>query len=105
MMSIDEVSHAIGELKAEAIDSQNQRRALFDKVDDIGDKIAELKTIVQTSITAHAATLDVHGEKLTRHHEDIRNLKKFRRNIYLGIATVGGTGGITGAILTKLGLK
>ena len=32
-------------------------------------------------------------------------LKSFRTKMYLGIAAISGTGGIAGALMTKMGLK
>ena len=102
---MDDVSLAIGELRSDMVASQNQRTELFTQVGGIKDDMSEMKSLIMEH-TAHIGTmLDRHDVKIKDFDADISGLKKFKRNMLLGIASVAGTGGITGALLTKLGLQ
>lgn len=101
----DELMMTIGELKAEAKSSQRQRAELFSQVGEVREDIAKMNTTV-TECTSHiAAMLDKHDVKIKAFDEDITTLKKFKQRMLLGIAGIAGSGGITGAVLTKLGLN
>ena len=100
----DKLMMTIGELKADAKASQNQRTELFAKVAETKQDMTEIKTMLIENTSAIGAMLDKHEVKIEAFGEDIRGLKKFRQRMLLGIAGIAGSGGITGAVLTKLGL-
>ena len=108
-MSIDQVSAAIGELKAEAKSSQSQRAALFDQVGDIKSMIGDLTVVIQTNITKDELRITEIEKDIKSHGSSIGELKKFKQRMLLGIAAIGGTGGIIGGLtsglLNKLGLS
>ena len=93
MSSIDEVSVLLGKLTAEAVASQNQRTALFDKMDKI-----------EHTLTSLATTIPPLMDTVNTHTTDISNLKGFRMRL-IGIATGVSLGsGAIGAMLSKIGL-
>ena len=104
-MSIDEVSAAIGELKAEANASRNQRSELFSEVGDIKEMIGDLTVIVKTSITADEGRLTRVEEDVKSHGKSLAVLTTFKNRMLIGIAAIGGTGGIVGAITTGIASK
>ena len=104
-MSIDQVSAAIGELKAEATSSKNQRAALFDQVGDIKQMVADLTVVIQTNITKDDIKIAEMEKDIKSHGSSIGELKKFKQRMLIGIAAIGGTGGIVGALTTGLANK
>lgn len=104
-MSIDQVSAAIGELKAEATASKNQRAALFDQVGDIKKMVADLTVVIQTNITKDDIKIAEIEKDVKSHGSAIGDLKKFKQRMLIGIAAIGGTGGIVGALTTGLANK
>ena len=104
-MSIDQVSAAIGELKAEATSSKNQRAALFDQVGDVKKMLADLTVVIQTNITKDDIKISEIEKDIKSHGSSIGELKKFKQRMLIGIAAIGGTGGIVGALTTGLANK
>ena len=104
-MSIDQVSAAIGELKAEATSSKNQRAALFDQVGDIKQMVADLTVVIQTNITKDDIKIAEMEKDIKSHGSSIGELKKFKQRMLIGIAAIGGTGGVVGALTTGLANK
>ena len=102
---MDDISLAIGELKADARAGTAQRVELFKQVGDIKDDISEIKQILKESNSTVMAMLAKHNDQYIEVDKDIKGLKSFRTKIYVGIAGVGGLGGLTGAVMTKLGIK
>ena len=78
-MSIDQVSAAIGELKAEATASKNQRAALFDQVGDIKKMVADLTVVIQTNITKDDIKIAEIEKDIKSHGSAIGDLKKFKQ--------------------------
>jgi len=107
-MSIDQVSASIGELKAEAASSKNQRAALFLQVADIKTMVADLTVVIQTNITKDDIKIEEIEKDVKSHGASIGELKKFKQRMLIGIAAIGGTGGIIGGLtsglLNKLGI-
>lgn len=99
----------IGELIADSKSSKNQLALLFDKADQTNKMIADLTNTVQTSIVDGRGRLDHVEGTVEKHGQDIGSLKKFKNRALIGIAAIGGTGGIAGAVVTglaaKLGIK
>ena len=87
----------LGELIAEAKASKAQRTLLFEKLDGMS-----------TTLLGLNATIPPLVERVNDNSVSINALNKFKQRIYIGIAAVAGTGGITGAVATglmnKLGL-
>ena len=104
-MSIDQVSAAIGELKAEATSSKNQRAALFDQVGDIKVMLADLTVVIQTNITKDDIKIAEIEKDIKSHGSSIGELKKFKQRMLIGIAAIGGTGGIIGGLTSGLANK
>lgn len=92
----------LGELTAEGKASRNQRADLFTEVGDIKTMIADLTVVVQTSITKGDARLTEVEEDLVSQGKAIGELKKFKQRMLIGIAAIGGTGGIIGGLTTGL---
>lgn len=104
-MSIDEVSAAIGELKADAKASQNQRAQLFTEVGDIKTMIADLTVVVQTSIVAGQGRLDEVEEDVKAQGKQITSLNKVKQRMYVAVASIGGIGGVTATLTQGLAKK
>jgi hypothetical protein len=102
---MDEISVAIGELRAEAKAAVSQRTELFAQLGDVKEHIGDMKTMLTESNVKMTTMLENHDTKLDSHTADISALKSFRTKMYLGIAAISGTGGIAGALMTKMGLK
>ena len=104
MADMDQISVTIGKLTAQAEASTNQRKALFNKVDGIEESVANLTVVVEKSIVNTNDMLKVHADKLSGHGKSIVGLTKFRNRMYIGMAGIGGTGGIVTYIKTKFGM-
>ena len=104
-MSIDQVSAAIGELKAESTSSKNQRAALFQQVGEIKQMVADLTVVIQTNIAKDDLKISEIEKDIKSHGSSIGELKKFKQRMLIGIAAIGGTGGIVGALTTNLANK
>ena len=104
-MSIDQVSATIGELKAEATSSKNQRAALFDQVGDVKKMLADLTVVIQTNITKDDIKIAEMEKDIKSHGSSIGELKKFKQRMLIGIAAIGGTGGIIGGLTSGLANK
>ena len=104
-MSIDQVSAAIGELKAESTSSKNQRAALFQQVGEIKQMVADLTVVIQTNIAKDDIKIFEIEKDIKSHGSSIGELKKFKQRMLVGIAAIGGTGGIVGALTTNLANK
>ena len=104
-MSIDQVSQSIGELKAESTSSKNQRAALFEQVGEIKKMVADLTVVIQTNITKDDIKIAEIEKDIKSHGSSIGELKKFKQRMLVGIAAIGGTGGIVGALTTNLANK
>ena len=105
MSSIDQVSQSIGELKAESTSSKNQRAALFEQVSEIKQMVADLTVVIQTNITKDDIKISEIEKDIKNHGSSIGELKKFKQRMLIGIAAIGGTGGIVGALTTNLANK
>ena len=105
MSSIDQVSQSIGELKAESTSSKNQRAALFEQVGEIKQMVADLTVVIQTNITKDDIKISEIEKDVKSHGSAIGDLKKFKQRMLIGIAAIGGTGGIVGALTTNLANK
>lgn len=99
----------IGELLAEAKSSRTQRALIFDKMDENNKVMNNLTVLVQTSITSSNDRLTEVEKDVASQGTSIGELKKFKQRLLIGIAAVGGTGGIIGGvtsgILSKLGVS
>jgi hypothetical protein len=104
MADMDPMSEAIGKLTAEAAAGTNQRAELFKKVNDIEASIFNLTTIVERGIVSTQDALKGHSDKLENHGASLVVLHKFKNRMYIGMAGIGGTGGLVALIKTKLGL-
>jgi hypothetical protein len=71
--------------------------------------IAELTVVVQSSIMSNESRLATAEKTIQKNSEDIGSLKVWKNRAMIGIAAIGGVGGITGAVVTgitaKLGLN
>jgi len=94
----------LGELTNDAKSSNTQRAELFTQVGEMKTDMSDIKMLLTESTSTIAAMLDKHDVKIQRFDADISNLKKFKQRMLLGIAGIAGSGGIAGAVLTKLGL-
>tara|TARA_R110002126_G_scaffold35733_1_gene109580 strand:- start:120 stop:434 length:315 start_codon:yes stop_codon:yes gene_type:complete len=94
----------LGELTSEAKVSQTQRAELFSQVGDIKSDISEINVNLKEYTSTVAAMLDKHDGKIETFDTDISGLKKTRQRMYVAIAGLFGSGGISGAIMAKLGL-
>ena len=104
-MSIDQVSAAIGELKAESTSSKNQRAALFQQVGEIKQMVADLTVVIQTNIAKDDLKISEIEKDIKSHGSSIGELKKFKQRMLVGIAAIGGTGGIIGGLTSGLANK
>jgi hypothetical protein len=102
---MDDISLAIGELRAEAKASNVQRVELFKQVGDIKGDISDIKQMLLAHNTRVTSMLEANAEKLVDVEDDVKTLKAFRFRVLVGLAAIGGLGGISGAIAAKLGLK
>lgn len=101
-MGIDDISVAIGALQADAVASQRQRSDLFKKTGEIKDNIAELKVLMTQHITSTVDALETQGKAIEGLQSGVSGLKKFRQRVYIILAGVGGSGGISGWLAGKL---
>ena len=81
----------LGELIAEAKSSKDQRSLLFEKLDDMSVVLLGLN-----------ATIPPLVERVNDNSESIGTLNKFKQRIYIGIAAIGGTGGVVGSLTTNI---
>ncbi len=99
----------LGELIADSKSSKAQRTLLFDKLDQTNKMIVDLTGVVQSSIVANESRLATAEKTIQKNSDDIGSLKVWKNRAMIGIAAIGGVGGITGAVVTgittKLGLK
>lgn len=103
-MTIDQVSEAIGRLTADAAAAQRQRAELFKKADETKDTLGEIKTILSTHSVKNAELLEKHDGQIGAVAGDVASLKKTRQRIYIAVAGMGGSGGIVGYVLSRLGI-
>jgi len=102
---MDEISKSIGALEADAEAGKRQRTELFTQIGGVKSDLHDIKNILTQNTEKVSAMLTKHDGKLNSHAVDIKGLKAFRTKMYLGIAAISGTGGIVGAVMTKLGFK
>jgi len=102
---MDDISLAIGELRSESKAGNVQRTELFKQVGDIKDDISDVKQLLLTHNTRVTSMLEANTQKIDVVERDVTTLKVFRTNVWLLLAGITGTGGVTGYLLTKLGLK
>jgi hypothetical protein len=99
----------LGELIADSKSSKAQRALLFDKLDQTNKMIVDLTGVVQSSIVANESRLTTAEKTIMENSKDIGSLKVWKNRAMIGIAAIGGVGGITGAVITgittKLGLN
>jgi hypothetical protein len=99
----------LGELIADSKAGKAQRTLLFDKLDQTNKMIVDLTGVVQSSIVANESRLATAEKTIQKNSDDIGSLKVWKNRAMIGIAAIGGVGGITGAVITgitsKLGLK
>jgi len=99
----------LGELIADSKSGKAQRTLLFNKLDQTNKMIADLTGVVQSSIVANESRLTTAEKTIMENSKDIGSLKVWKNRAMIGIAAIGGVGGITGAVITgitaKLGLK
>ena len=98
---MDDISLAIGELRAEAKASNVQRVELFKQVGDIKGDISDIKQMLLAHNTRVTSMLEANAEKLVDVEDDVKTLKAFRFRVLVGLAAIGGLGGISGAIAAK----
>lgn len=96
---MDDVSVAIGELKAEAKTSQRQREELFKQIGDMRDDMLEFRT----EMAEHSATvtqlLKAHAEKHDNQDDRLDSLEASRTRLRVVLAGgLGGSGTLGGAI-------
>ena len=102
---MDDISLAIGELRSEAKSSNDQRSELFKQVGDLKESVSDIKQMLTTHNTRVMSMLEANTEKLATVEDDVKTLKAFRMRVLIGLAAIGGLGGIGGAIAAKLGFK
>ena len=95
----------LGELIAESKAGKSQRKLLFSETADIKAMIADLTVVVQSSIVADQARLLAVEEDVASHGKAISGLLKVKQRMYIAIASIGGVGGITGALTTNVAKK
>lgn len=95
----------LGELIADAKSGKDQRKLLFAETADIKEMISDLTVVVTNSITSGEARLTAAETKIEKQGSAIANLNKVKQRMYIAIASIGGVGGITGALTTNLAKK
>ena len=67
--------------------------------------VADLTVVIQTNITKDDIKITEIEKDVKSHGSAIGDLKKFKQRMLIGIAAIGGTGGIIGGLTSGLANK
>ena len=84
---LHEISQAIGRLQAEADSSQRQRSLIFEKLDEINDKLTPL-----ASLPAHIKSHCDHLDKLNNYVQRFKGVMWSGRFVWAAVLVLAGAG-------------